>query len=69
MIKSRNMRWEGHVTHIGKKRNRHHALLGKPEGKGQFRRLRRRWEDIKVNLKEMGREAVKLIHLAQNRDQ
>jgi hypothetical protein len=33
MINSRKMRWAGHVTHIGKKRNVYRGLMEKPEGK------------------------------------
>jgi hypothetical protein len=33
MIKSRRMRWEGHVARIGETRNAYRILLGKPEGK------------------------------------
>jgi hypothetical protein len=32
MIKSRKMRWEGHVARMGEKRNAYRILLGKPEG-------------------------------------
>jgi hypothetical protein len=33
MIKSRRMRWAGHVTRMGEKRNAYRILVGKPEGK------------------------------------
>jgi hypothetical protein len=33
MIKSRKMRWTGHVARMGEKRNAHRILVGKPEGK------------------------------------
>jgi hypothetical protein len=33
MIKSRRMRWAGHVARMGKKRNVYRILVGKPEGK------------------------------------
>jgi hypothetical protein len=32
-IKSRRMRWTGHVARMGKKRNMYKSLMGKPEGK------------------------------------
>jgi hypothetical protein len=45
------MRWVGHVVHMGKTRNENKILVGKPEGKRPFERLRHRWEDnIKMDL-------------------
>jgi hypothetical protein len=44
-------------------------LVGKPEGKGQLGRPRRRWEDnIKMDLQEVGCLSVDWIDLAQDRD-
>jgi hypothetical protein len=40
MIKSRNIRWVGHVAGMGEKRNPYRLLMGKPEGKGPLRRLK-----------------------------
>jgi hypothetical protein len=52
MIKSRRMRWAGHVARMGETRNAHSILVGKPEGKRPLRRPRRRWVDnIKMDLK------------------
>jgi hypothetical protein len=45
MIKSRRMRWVGHVTRLGDKRNARRILVGKPEGKRPLGRPRRRWVD------------------------
>jgi len=45
VIKSRRMRWEGHVAHMGERRDVYRVLVGKPEGKRPLRRPRRRWED------------------------
>ena len=43
--------------------------MGKPEGKGQFGKLRCRWDDnIKVDHQEVGREGMEWIVLAQDRD-
>jgi hypothetical protein len=68
-IKSRRMRWAGHVARMGEGRNVYRVLVGKPEGKRPPERLRRRWEDgIKMDLRETGRGAVEWIHLAQDRD-
>jgi hypothetical protein len=55
MIKSRRMRWTGHATRMGEKRNAYRILVGKPEGKRPPRRPRRMWEDnIKMDLRERG---------------
>jgi predicted DNA-binding protein with PD1-like motif len=53
VIRSRRMRWAGHVTH-GEVRNACKILVGKPEGKSPLRRPRRRKEDnIKTDLREI----------------
>ena len=50
VVKSRRMRWEGHVARMGEGRSVHRVLVGKPEGKRPLGR-RRRWEDnIKMDL-------------------
>jgi hypothetical protein len=55
MIKSRRMRWAGHVARMGEKRNAYRILAGKPEGKTPLGRPRRRWVDnIKMDLREIG---------------
>ena len=45
VIKSRRMRWTGHVARMGESRGVYGVLVGKPEGKKPLGRLRRRWED------------------------
>jgi hypothetical protein len=45
IIKSRRMRWAGHLTRMGEKRNTYRLLVGKPEGKRPLGRPRRRWVD------------------------
>ena len=51
VIKSRRMRWAGHVARMGKRRGVCRVLVGKPEGKRPLGRPRRRWEDnIKMDL-------------------
>jgi hypothetical protein len=45
VVKSRRMRWTGHVARMGEGRGVHRVLVGKPEGKRPFGRPRRRWED------------------------
>jgi hypothetical protein len=70
MIKSRRMRWVGHVARMGAKRNACRILVGKPEGKKPLGRLRHRWVDnIKVELGELGWDGMDWIDLAQDRDQ
>jgi hypothetical protein len=55
MIKSKRMRWAEHVARIGEKRKACGILVGKPEGKKQLGRPRRRWvNNIKMDLREMG---------------
>jgi hypothetical protein len=54
VIKSRRMRWEGHVARTGEGKGVYRALVGKPEGKRPLGRPRRRWEDnIKMDLREI----------------
>jgi hypothetical protein len=70
IIKSRRMRWTGHVARMGEKRNAYGILLGKPEGKTLLGRQRRRWADnVKMNLREIGWDGVDWIDTAQDRDQ
>jgi hypothetical protein len=66
-IKSRRMRWAGHVH--AWERNVYKVFMGKPEGKRPLGRPRRRWEDgIKMYLREIGWGSVDWIQLAQDRD-
>jgi hypothetical protein len=54
-IKSRRMRWAGHVVCMGEGRNIYRVLVGKIEGKRPLERPRCRWEDvIKMDLKQIG---------------
>jgi hypothetical protein len=69
IIKSKRMRWAGHVARMAEKRNAYRLLVGKPEGKRPQGRPRRRWVDnIKVNLLEIGWSGVDWIGLTQDRD-
>ena len=69
LVKSRRMRWAGHVARMGEVRGVHRVLVGKPEGKRPLGRPRRRWEDnFKMDLQEMGVGCGDLIELAQDRD-
>jgi hypothetical protein len=70
IIKSRRMRWTGHVARMEEKRNAYRTLVVMPEGKRQLGRPRRRWVDnIKTDLREIGWDGIDWIYLAQNRDQ
>ena len=69
VVKSRRMRWTGHVAHMGEDRVVHRVLVGKPEGKRPLGRPRCRWEDnIKMALQEVGRGRGDWMELAQDRD-
>jgi hypothetical protein len=69
IIKSRGIRWTGHVARMGEKRNAYRLLVGKPEGKRQLGRPRRRWVDnIRMDLGEVGWGDVDRIGLAKNRN-
>jgi hypothetical protein len=54
-IKSRRMRWTGHVARVGEERKVCKVLVGEPVGKRPLGRPRRRWEDgIRLDLRETG---------------
>jgi hypothetical protein len=54
VIKSRRMRWAGHVARMVEGRGVYRVLVGRPEGKRPLGRLRRRWEDnIKLDLRKI----------------
>ncbi|KAJ4435808.1 hypothetical protein ANN_18427 [Periplaneta americana] len=68
-IKSRRLRWAGHVARMDESRNAYRVLVGRPEGKRSLGRPRRRWEDnIKMDLREVGYDDREWINLAQDRD-
>jgi hypothetical protein len=51
VVKSRRMRWTGHVARMGEERGVHRVLVGKYEGKRPLGRPRHRWEDnIKMDV-------------------
>jgi hypothetical protein len=62
MIKSRRMRWAGHVARMGAGRGVYRVLVGRPEGKRPLGRPRCRWEDnIKLALREIGIDGANWI--------
>jgi hypothetical protein len=69
VVKSRRMRWAGHVAHMGDDRDVYRLLVGKPEEKRPLGRPRRRWEDnINMDLQEVGGGRGDWMELAQDRD-
>jgi hypothetical protein len=68
IVKSRRMRWAGHVARMGEKRIVYRLLVGKPDVKRPLGRPKRRWIDnIKIDLLEIGLSVVDWIDLAQDR--
>jgi len=69
VVKSRRMRWAGHVARMGEDRGVQRVLVGKPEGKRPLGRPRRRLEDnIKMDLQEVRGGRGDWMELAQDRD-
>jgi hypothetical protein len=70
VIKSRRMRWTGHVARMGEGRGVYRVLVGMPEGRRPLGRPRRKWEDnIKIYLREIGIDEANWIRMAQDRVQ
>jgi len=68
-MKSRRVRWAGHVARMGEMRVVYRVLVGKREGKRLFGRPRHRWEDyLKIAVQKVGCGNMDWIELAQNRD-
>ena len=69
-LKSRRMRWAGHVARKERFRNAYKVLVGKSESKRPLGRPRLRCEDnIKMDLREVGCDPRDWITLAEDRDQ
>ena len=69
VIKSRRMRWAGHVARMNDRGGVNRVWVGKPEGQRPLGRPRRRWEDnIKMDLQEVGCEGMDWIVMAKDKD-
>ena len=69
MIKSRRLRWAGHVARMEESRSAFKILTGKPTGKSPFGRPRGRWEDnIRMDLEDIGINADNWVDSAQDRN-
>jgi hypothetical protein len=69
VIKSRRLRWAGHVARMDETRSAFKILAGKPTGKRPLGRPRHRWEDnIRMDLKEIGINTRSLVDLVQDKD-
>jgi hypothetical protein len=70
VVKSRRMRWVGHVACMGVGSGIYSVLVGRPEGRRPPGRRRPRWEDnIKMDVREVGIDGANWIQLAQDRSQ
>jgi hypothetical protein len=69
VIKSRRIRWAGHVARVREGRDVYRVLVGKSEGRRPLGRPRHRWENnIRMDLREVGCGCVDWMELAQSRD-
>jgi hypothetical protein len=68
VIKSRRMRWTGHVACMSKGRSVYRVSVGRPERMRPLGILRRKWKDnIKMGLREIGIDGANWINLAEDR--
>jgi hypothetical protein len=69
VVKSRRMRWAGHVALMGEERSVHRVLVRKPEGKSPLGSPKLRWENnIKMDVQKVGGGRGDWMELAQIRD-
>jgi hypothetical protein len=69
VIKSKRVRWTGHVARMDERRGVYSILVENREGKRPLGRHKRRWEDnIKMGLKEVGGGCGDWLELAQDGD-
>jgi hypothetical protein len=64
MIKSRKMKWAGYVACMGEVRGVYRVLVGSPEDKRPPGRPRHLWENIKMDIREIGIDGANWIQLA-----
>jgi hypothetical protein len=70
VIKSRRMKWTGHVARMGEGRGVYRVLVGRPEGQKPLGRFKRRWENnIKLDLREIEIDGANWVQLDQDRVQ
>jgi hypothetical protein len=68
VIKSKRMKWAGHVARMEEGKGVYRVLVGRPEGKRPLRRPRGRWEDnIKLDFRDKGIDGANWIRLSQDR--
>ena len=68
-IKSRRLRWAGHVARMEEGRSAFKILTGKPTGKRPLGKPGRRWEDnIRMDLEDIGINAGNWVDSAQDND-
>jgi hypothetical protein len=64
IIKSRRIKWAGHVARMGERRSAYRILVGKPERRRPLGRTRRRWvENMKIDLRDIGWDGIDWIDL------
>jgi len=69
LIKSRRMKWAGHVERMGERKCTYRALVGKSEGKRPLGKPMPRWKDnIKMDFQEVGCGGMELIDLTQDKE-
>jgi hypothetical protein len=69
VIKSRKMKWAGHVARMRERRGRYRILLGKPERKSPLARPMLRWKrNIRMDLQEEGCGDMDWVDLDKDRD-
>jgi hypothetical protein len=70
VIKSRRLKWAGHMGRMGEGRGVNRVLVGRPKGKRPLGRPRCRWEDnIKIDFRKIGIDGTNWIRLVQVRVQ
>jgi hypothetical protein len=68
VIKSRRLRWAGHIARMEGGRSAFKILTGKFKGKTPLERARRRWEDnIRMDLKEIAINRRNWVDSTQDR--